>query len=114
MSQHSGKHQVACLRCGKCCLADMLAFATDEDTARWKREGRTDILHVIENQNAVWAGDHLVSAADGTYITGCPFLVWDGNLRACSIYETKPGVCSDFVPGSSEICRLFKKDFTGN
>jgi hypothetical protein len=29
-------------------------------------------------------------------------------LGACTIQETKPGVCRDYMPGSSEFCPHFK------
>jgi hypothetical protein len=98
---------IECLRCGKCCLNDFIAYTTEDDIERWRREGRSDILAVIEREHAVWAGDHLVSSEDGRYIRGCPFLIWEGNRRACAIYETRPGVCQRFVPGSSELCARF-------
>jgi len=102
----TGEH-LECLRCGKCCLNDFIAYASEEDLERWRREGRSDILAVIEREHAVWAGDHLVSSENGRWIRGCPFLTWEGNLRACAIYDTRPAVCRRFIPGSSEICTLF-------
>ncbi len=93
-----------CKRCGKCCLADMIAYTEQEDIDRWKREGRKDILHIIENEHAIWVGDHLISSEDGRYIHGCPFLKWEGDLCSCTIYETRPRVCRDYEPGSSELC----------
>jgi len=100
------------MRCGTCCLVDMvalLAYVSDEDMERWQREGRDDIIHIIQHEEAVWAGDHLVSSRDGHYIHGCPFLKQEGTQFTCSIYETRPGVCRNYQPGSSEICPLFKK-----
>jgi Fe-S-cluster containining protein len=97
-----------CHCCGKCCLADFIAYVREEDILRWKREGRTDILSVIENEHAMWAGDHLISADNGRYLHGCPFLMWVKDHSACSIYETRPSVCRNFTPASSEICPLWK------
>lgn len=100
------------MRCGTCCLVDMvalLAYVSDEDIVRWRNEGRDDILHVIRNEEAVWAGDHLVSSRDGHYIQGCPFLKQAGAHFTCTIYETRPEVCRRYRPGSSEICPLCKK-----
>ncbi len=99
----------ACMRCGKCCLADMPACASSEDIERWRSEGRKDILHVMETMGAVWAGDHFVSSHDGRYIHACPFLEWEGEWFKCSIYETRPRVCAEYRPGSSEICPRSKK-----
>ncbi len=98
----------ACRRCGKCCLADFAAYIRDEDLARWQREGRRDILAVVAREDAVWAGDHLVSAADGRYLRGCPFLMWEGDHAGCAIYETRPATCRNFQPASSEICPLWR------
>ena len=74
---------------------------------RWRRAGRRDILGVIDREHAVWMGDHLVSAEDGHYLRGCPFLVWEGDHSRCAIYDTRPRVCRDYQPGSSEICPQF-------
>ena len=97
-----------CRHCGKCCLADFVAYVRDEDILRWQREGRSDILSVIEKEHAVWAGDHLISSDNGRYLRGCPFLMNKENQLLCFIYETRPAVCRNFVPASSEICPLWK------
>ena len=97
-----------CLRCGRCCVTDLFAFLTDEDTARWEQEGREDILHILKNESAVWAGDRLVSRKNGHPLQGCPFLALDGSLATCTIYSTRPKVCRDYLPGSSELCPHFK------
>ena len=99
-----------CMRCGKCCLADMAALAyqiDEEDRKRWIGEGRADILHIIENEHPVWMGDHLISSRTGNPLHGCQFLARDGNRFFCTIYETRPLACRDFIPGSSELCPLF-------
>jgi hypothetical protein len=54
----------------------MIAYVTPEDMERWIREGRTDILHIIENEQAVWLGDHFVSSRTGRPIYGCPSWRW--------------------------------------
>lgn len=90
-----------------CCLADMIAYVTDEDLARWTREGRGDILHVIERESAIWMGDHLVSSSDGHYIGECPFLKNRGGRYDCTIYETRPSVCRNYQAGSSELCSQY-------
>jgi Fe-S-cluster containining protein len=98
----------ACHRCGKCCLADFIAYAAPEDQQRWRDEGRQDILAMIEREHAVWMGDHLVSADDGHYLRGCPFLAWEGDHSCCTIHATRPRICRNYQPGSSEICSQFK------
>ncbi|HOS97651.1 MAG TPA: YkgJ family cysteine cluster protein, partial [Deltaproteobacteria bacterium] len=102
--------KITCQRCGTCCLADMIGYVTEEDIARWKRQGRDDIFHIIDNEQAFWAGDHFISARDGRVLKCCPFLAWDEHGSVCSIYETRPGVCRDYVPGSSQICPLWKRN----
>ncbi len=100
---------ITCTRCGRCCLAHLIAYVTDEDIERWKREKRTDILHIIDHDLPVWAGDHLVSTTDGRYLRGCPFLELNGKSARCTIYETRPRVCREYRPGSSELCPQFRR-----
>lgn len=85
----------------------MIAYVTPEDLGRWAREGRKDILHIMENEHAVWLGDHFVSSLTGRPIYGCPFLEVTGRVTACSIHLTRPLACRDYRPGSSEICPLW-------
>ncbi len=101
-----------CKRCGACCFANMVAYITDEDITRWQDEGRNDILHVIDNENPVWMGDHLVSSSTGMKLDHCPFLVIRDGLCACAIYETRPLACKAYQPGQSELCPQYKKDVT--
>lgn len=93
-----------CKRCGKCCLTNFIAYVTEEDLSRWRRENRQDILSIIDQDHLIWVGDHMISADDGHYAMGCPFLVPEQNHWSCSIYETRPGVCRNYEPGSSELC----------
>ena len=46
----------------------------------------------------------MVSSRDGNYITCCPFLDREGDLYTCTIYETRPFICRNFSPGSSDLC----------
>jgi len=95
---------IACVRCGKCCFVDMIAYAQPEDFERWRREKRDDILKVVEGEHLVWAGDRMVSSQTGAFSQTCPFLISEGDVFKCSIYETRPRICRDYKPGSSEIC----------
>jgi Fe-S-cluster containining protein len=101
------KPERTCRRCGTCCLAGFIALAAPDDLERWHRERRRDILALMERERAVWMGDRLVSSRDGHTLRGCPFLTWEGEHTACGIYETRPRVCRDYRPGSSEICPQF-------
>jgi len=88
-------------------MADMIGNADAEDLERWRREGREDILRV--NRDACWVGDHFISVTTGMPIHDCPLLDYREGSFACTIYETRPRVCRQFEPGSSEICPQFKK-----
>ncbi len=46
----------------------------------------------------------MVQTGDGAYTTRCPFLEQTGDLFACAIYDTRPFICSNFTPGSSDLC----------
>ena len=97
-----------CKRCGTCCLAGGFSLIKDVDIQRWEREGRCDILHIITKREPVWAGDRLISAGMGEMGNACPFLIKDGGIYVCTIYESRPVVCRDFMPGSSRICPQWK------
>lgn len=94
-----------CLRCGSCCHVDMIAYVTDDDIERWKRERRSDILARVRGEDIIWAGDRIVSSS-GRPLQSCVYLGWDGHQFFCAIYETRPSVCRNYSPGSSELCPL--------
>lgn len=88
----------------------MMAYVSLEDRERWEKEGRTDILERLDNNSVFWAGDRIVSRT-GSKVTSCYYLSSDGSLWTCEIYPTRPRVCRDYIPGSSELCPLyFEKD----
>jgi Fe-S-cluster containining protein len=103
--------KIQCKRCGKCCLAEMVIFASDNDRERWHTLGRQDIISCIENSGHQWAGDTVVDK-DGNRALGCMFLEYQNGFAICKIYETRPDVCRDFLPGSSEICPQFINDLS--
>lgn len=110
MDKNNSRHQQnECLRCGRCCLADFAAYVSKQDIQRWQAQGRTDILQVLENEQGVWQGDHLVNARSGKPLRGCPFFFFDGKRFGCAIHETRPATCRNYVPGSSELCPLYAK-----
>lgn len=98
---------LSCLQCGKCCFVDLTAYAQESDFKRWNAESRQDILNVIEHRHLVWSGDRLISADTGSVPRECPFLFGDEGKWRCSIYETRPLVCREYEPGSSELCPQF-------
>ena len=100
--EHDGA--IVCARCGRCCLTNLIAYATPADLTRWRAQGRQDIIDLVEHGTAVWAGDRIVSRADGRLLEGCPCLIWEGSHYGCSIYHTRPDVCRGFLPGSNQLC----------
>lgn len=103
------KEKISCRCCGKCCFVDFTAYAQEEDIERWRAENRQDILEMIQHRHLVWAGDRMISQDTGDYPRECPFLFSSGDLWLCSIYETRPCVCREYYPGSSELCPQWKK-----
>jgi Fe-S-cluster containining protein len=98
------KEPLTCLRCGKCCFVDLTAYAEQSDFDRWRAENRQDILSIIKNQHLTWAGDRMISTESGNTPRECHFLKAHGTEWLCSIYETRPLVCREYQPGSSELC----------
>jgi Fe-S-cluster containining protein len=98
-----------CTRCGKCCTnPDYMGTlqATGEDMKRWIREGRDDILAWIYVLTPS-IGDLWISPRTGEDASRCPFVRKDANRPTyrCTIYETRPQVCRDYIPWSPEtIC----------
>lgn len=92
-----------------CCRTHFAFYVKDGDLARWRRDGRTDILARFERDDAVWAGDRFVHGKDGTEVRSCPFLVREGSRFACVIYDTRPRTCRDYKPGSNELCPLHRR-----
>jgi len=87
----------------------MVAYVTPEDTARWEREGRQDIIARLGRNEVIWAGDRLIDPS-GVKVTTCVYLGWNGRTCFCEIYETRPKVCRDYIPGSSELCPLYYEE----
>jgi Fe-S-cluster containining protein len=84
----------------------MVAYVSPEDIERWEKEGRSDIVARLHENNIMWAGDRLVKVS-GAKVTSCFYLGWDGTSFSCEIYETRPAVCRGFAPGSSEVCSRY-------
>jgi len=98
--------ETACRRCGACCSVDMIAYADAADKDRWGAEGRIDILARLDGNNVFWAGDRIISRA-GSKVNHCFYLRREDGFCSCEIYETRPRVCREYVPGSSELCPGF-------
>lgn len=91
-----------CTRCGKCCTnaSYMLSlFATADDVARWRREGRDDILRYAAVLGPRGSADLWIDPASGKELPRCPFLKRPragGGKYSCSIHQTRPDVCRGY------------------
>ncbi len=99
---------ITCLRCGTCCHVDMVAWVRPEDIERWQKEGRYDIIARLREDRVMWAGDRIISRS-GVRVTRCFYLQSRGSRFFCEIYETRPMVCRNYVPGSSELCPQYRR-----
>ena len=101
MRQQSSKE---CRRCGTCCQIHFSVYALEEDIARWRAEGRDDILRLLEDEEMAWAGDPLVSTTTGESLSPCPFLQEVDTCFVCAIHPTRPRICREFLPAVSPLC----------
>lgn len=86
----AGGASTQCRACGLCCeeFGDTLA-AEEEDLARWRAEGRRDLLARVGEGGALW-----VDPQTGRELEYCPFLARTGaGASLCAIHETKPAMC---------------------
>lgn len=67
------------------------------------KEQRHDIIARIRDNEVIWAGDRIIDQS-GAKVTTCRYLNRDVSLFSCEIYETRPLVCRNYIPGSSELC----------
>lgn len=91
---HSEKpERTGCACCGQCCLYfGGHLHASDRDLARWKLEGRDDLLARVNRLGWIWVDPETKQLVDP-----CPFLQQlDEHLWGCSIYETRPDICKDY------------------
>jgi Fe-S-cluster containining protein len=87
---HSGP---GCACCGRCCESfGGHLNASPHDLARWRREGRDDLLHRVNRLGWIW-----IDPATGRLEDQCPFLHQNGEQRRiCAINDTKPDMCRDY------------------
>jgi Fe-S-cluster containining protein len=91
------RHASQCLGCGGCCeeFGDTLA-AEEADLARWRSQGRQDLLARVGEGGALW-----VDPQTGEDLDRCPFLERTGPDTAhCSIHATKPDMCRAYPDDS--------------
>src|SRR3990172_12823932 len=105
-------HSPDCLLCGHCCGSYFALYVEEADERRWEQEGRQDILDRLEweRRRVTWDEDGAYNMDTGERFTSCVFLIRrpEGKFF-CSIHATKPGICQDYPPGSSEICALYTR-----
>jgi Fe-S-cluster containining protein len=87
----------------------MAAYVVQEDIRRWEREERYDIIARLSNDDVIWAGDRMMKRS-GERVTTCFYLGWNGSTFFCEIYDTRPFVCRNYVPGSSELCSRYYEE----
>ncbi|HEY3421904.1 MAG TPA: YkgJ family cysteine cluster protein [Methanocellaceae archaeon] len=86
-----------CIQCGVCCKKyGMRLEASPLDIAKWRQDGRTDILrHVgICTENGEISHGNLWVGDDGERLKECPFLTCENEKFFCGIQDVKPEVCT--------------------
>lgn len=101
-----------CQHCGRCCRVLGIEYellVTEADVARWRAEGRADILAWVGR--AVFSGEYQfpVDPRTGDEVVGvCPFLrkLPRRNLYVCRIHDTRPEDCCRFPPAREDAERV--------
>jgi len=99
-----------CHMCGCCCGPYFALYVEEDDERRWESEGRLDILDRLawERDRVLWDDRGPYNSETGERFERCFFLAGRPDGRAlCSIHASKPMICRDYPPGSSDICVLF-------
>lgn len=108
------KPEWKCIQCGSCCfMYGCMVPASEEDLARWEREGRNDILEkakVITDPKTgrIIAAELWFDPNTGREYIYCPWIRSNGKEGkskrvTCLIHSTKPQYCRDY------ICRKHQK-----
>lgn len=85
--------EVICLCCGDCCeFFGGHLEASQHDRDRWQREGRVDLLSMVNRLGWIWVHPESKELYDR-----CPFIdLQSDGRRFCAIQETKPDICRDY------------------
>jgi Fe-S-cluster containining protein len=97
--------------CGHCCGPYFALYVEEADERRWEGEGRQDLLDRLEWERwrVRWDEHGPFNSETGERFERCIFLKkGPGGNALCEIHETKPAICRDYPPGSSELCVLFQ------
>jgi Fe-S-cluster containining protein len=89
-ARRRGTHPSECRGCGVCCdLYGHTLRASPADLARWRRQGRGDLLRRVGPGNELWWAEDGASRLDH-----CPFFAWQGTEHgSCAVHATKPAEC---------------------
>ena len=98
------KPEWKCIQCGKCCfMYGCMIPASDEDLARWKRQGRRDILEKVRvirdpGTGRITAAECWFDPHTGREYIYCPWIkrIDKGKVK-CMIHDTKPSYCREYI-----------------
>jgi len=100
-----------CTMCGACCRKyGMRLEASQLDIARWRLDGREDILACVGVEfggSGEVAGGKLWVNPDGSRVSECPFTYELDGKCYCGIHDAKPEVCA------THFCIKYYDDLTG-
>jgi len=91
-----------CLACGICCeMYGAELAASEADLARWRAEGRDDLLSMVGEGLSLW-----FDPGRGVWAEACPHLARSSDETAlCSIHHTKPQMCREYpTPVHGDRC----------
>jgi len=104
--------QKECLRCGHCCQPYFSLYVSEDDEARWRGQGREDILNQLrwEREHIIWKNDQPLDLSTGEAPRRCHWLKKERDgTTFCSIHDAKPKICLDYTPGGSELCVQYRR-----
>lgn len=104
-----------CVCCGNCCRALHVMTVAPSDVARWKSQGREDILRRVGETPGpagtvyeVWLSPRSDEGGSGGGHDGqCPWLRrTPGGQGICAIHDTKPDLCRNYPAGCAQARRI--------
>lgn len=106
------RSEIPCRMCGACCGPFFALYVEEDDERRWERDGRKDLLDRLsyERERVRWDRAAPYNCETGETFSRCVFTVVASDGRViCGIHDTKPRICRDYPPESSELCRFFRR-----
>jgi Fe-S-cluster containining protein len=108
-----------CQNCGWCCNYYYRRIAEKSDILRWIENSRSDILQYfifyksdgsvltdlseLESSIDSVIDGEMKNSGTGEFYDKCPFLIEKSDKYYCSIHETKPKICKDYIPWERDI-----------